>query len=119
MKKTLLALSIMIILTSGVAFAATYKGTMTIGGSGDNPELSMGLSNEVRATYAEDGGGDPAQWYTIATYHIGGTRVFGTAQDITSIYYLDKDSGGEFEWTGMPADGTDSEVWSEDVWKRL
>ena len=84
--------------------------------------LVIGVSSQVRALYRIDSG-TQVQWYGIATYHLGGNNVYGTAQDITNIYKLSgdpgKQPGSEFDWSGMPADSTASSSWSSGVWVPL
>jgi hypothetical protein len=85
---------------------------------GTTSTTTVGLSNEVTARYINAGATKP-QWYAIGTYHLGGDKVFGTAQDMTNIYKQDKDPGSTFDWSGMPADDTASSEWSSGVWSAL
>ena len=126
MKKVILATAIFLLMTAP-AFAATtnggdQSGTFSAGWATGVDVLSCGLSNNVHAVYYTDGAtGTPAQWYAIGTYHIGGTEVYATAQDITSIYKLKagKTPGNTFSWTGMPTDSGSSNIWSSGVWEQL
>lgn len=129
MKKLFLVSALVLIMVSPV-FAASgdeMTNTFSVGGGQDSngdatQTLTCGLSNNVHAVYYTDGSTTaPSQWYSIGTYHIGGTEVYATAQDITSIYKLKagKVPGNTYEWTGMPEDSTASATWSSDVWKQL
>lgn len=95
-------------------------GTFTIGGTDSTDTMTSGLSSNVHAYYDNDGATSP-QWYVIGTYHIGGTEVFATAQDITALYKLanGKVPGDEFSWSGLPADASASSEWSGTVWQQL
>lgn len=103
----------------------TAEGTLTIGGGNDSTgaatdTISMGLSNNVSAVY-EDGDVTQTQWYAIATSHLGGTQVYGTAQDVTNLFKLtnEKTPGTAADFSGMPADNTASSDWSSGVWEAL
>lgn len=112
MKKT-------IIIALAIAFMATtsFAGSMTLGST---DPMTVGLSNEVTATYVAPGDAtSKPQWYAIGTYHAGGDKAYATAQDITNIYYQTKDPGEDVAWTGLPQDSASSNVWSADVWKAL
>lgn len=130
MKKIFLITALLMFVASSafaVGLGVDQTGTFTIGGSADSGGtatdlLTCGLSSNVHAYYNTDGtSAAPAQWYTIGTYHVGGTEVYATAQDITSLYKLDagKTPGDLFTWTGLPTDSGSSNVWSADVWKQL
>jgi hypothetical protein len=95
-------------------------GTFTIGGTDSTDTMTSGLSSNVHAYYDNDGA-TSTQWYVIGTYHIGGTEVFATAQDITALYKLanGKVPGDEFSWSGLPADASASSEWSGTVWQQL
>lgn len=125
MKKLFLVTAILLLMTAP-GFAATMgqdqSGTFSAGWATGVDTLSCGLSNNVHAVYYTDGtAAAPAQWYAIGTYHIGGTEVYATAQDITSIYKLKagKTPGNNFTWTGMPTDSGNSNIWSSGVWEQL
>lgn len=102
--------------------ATDTTGNLTIGGTDSTDTLTSGLSSNVHAYYNTDGvSGAAAQWYVIGTYHLGGTEVYATAQDITSLYKLDagKTPGALFTWSGLPTDSGTSNIWSGDVWTQL
>ena len=85
------------------------------------PTLTMGLSTKVHARYVTSD--TPAQWYTIGTYHEGGTKVYATAQDVTKI--LQKSLYGSCEgnestaFTGLPTQSQSESQWSGGVWNAL
>ena len=122
MKKVLVISALMLFVASS-AFAAQVSssgGSLTIGGKDGTKELSMGLSSNVSAVY-ENGGADTPQWYAIATSHLGGKQVYGTAQDVTNLYKLkqEKTPGVAATFDGMPADSTASSDWSSGLWEKL
>jgi hypothetical protein len=98
-------------------------GTFTIGGTDSTDTMTSGLSSNVHAYYNTDGvSGTAAQWYVIGTYHLGGTEVYATAQDITALYKLSagKEPGSTLSsWSGLPTDSSTSNIWSGDVWEKL
>ena len=121
-KIKLLVLITMFLMFASFSYAdqVTATGTMTIGGNGTTDTITMGLSNNVTAVY-EDGDVVNTQWYAIATSHLGGTQVYGTAQDVTNLYKLttEKSPGTVATFTGMPANNTSSADWSTGVWEAL
>jgi hypothetical protein len=127
MKKILLITALLLFVASS-AFAGIGDdsvGSLSIGGGTTaagvvSDVLTCGLSSNVHAIYDNDGVAS-TQWYVIGTYHLGGTQVYATAQDITSLYRLDagKVPGDVFEWSGLPEDGASSNVWSSAVWVQL
>jgi hypothetical protein len=120
MKKIFLVTALLLLMTVPAFADEGSTGTLTMG-SGDNA-LDCGLSSNVYATYGTDGSASaPSQWYVIGTYHVGGTMVYATAQDITALYKLKagKTPGNKFTWTGLPSDSEDSNVWSYTVWEQL
>lgn len=125
MKKIFLATALLLLMTLPAfaeGLATDQTGNLTIGGSDSTDTLTSGLSSNVHAYYNTDGvAGAAAQWYVIGTYHLGGTDVYATAQDITSLYKLDagKIPGSLFTWSGLPTDSSASNVWSQDVWVQL
>ena len=137
MMKKILFVALLVMAMVSPSFAAStgigadQTGTMTIGGgakndgTGDTDTLAMGLSSNVHGYYDTDGtSAAPAQWYVIGTYHLGGNNVYGTAQDITSLYKLADDDaktpGELYTWgSGLPADSGDSNTWSGTVWEKL
>ena len=127
MKKVLYILVFVLFVTTPV-FAEDYSNlnsgsfttNFTLGGTTDET-LTVGMSNEVRGLYRIESGATQPQWFAIATYHIGGNNVYGTAQDITNIFKLTdgKEPGSEFTWSGLPEDSTASNEWSSGVWEAL
>ncbi len=124
-KLTLIALVVLFAATGAYADQKTFNGTVTIGGGTEtdgtaSDTLSMGLSSNVTAMY-EDSDSTQTQWYAIATAHQGGTEIYATAQDVTSIYKLvaGKTPGDAPDFEGIPSTSTDSTVWSEGAWKAL
>jgi hypothetical protein len=130
--KKILSITVALLLMSSSAFAlgqgVDQLGTFSVGGTNTGnpslpaPTLSCGLSSKVHAIYYTDGTGPaPAQWYSIGTYHLGGTDVYATAQDITGLYKLrlGKVPGNLFEWAGMPEDSTASATWSAGLWTAM
>jgi hypothetical protein len=116
MKKIVfIALAMMMVAPYAFADNTSTSTNFTLGSTS---KLTVGLSNEVTARYI-NGGATKPQWYAIGTYHVGGDKVFGTAQDITNIYKQEKDPGEDFTWTGMPADSSASSSWSASVWSAL
>ena len=83
------------------------------------PTLTMGLSTKVHARYVTSD--TPAQWYTIGTYHEGGTKVYATAQDVTKIYKKSYTVGEDAAtaFTGLPTEGQSESQWSGGVWNAL
>ncbi|HEX9778710.1 MAG TPA: hypothetical protein VGA63_11235 [Geopsychrobacteraceae bacterium] len=77
-------------------------------------ELSLDFSPKVMAMYGDDGVTGAVQWYVIATYHIGGTKTYATAQNITSIYKADD----TLDFTDVILTEASVEAWSGDVWSR-
>ncbi len=62
--------------------------------------LDIAVSPGVMAFYEDDGAtAGEAQWFTIATLHQGGTRVFATAQNSTSTYNQDVDTSVAVTYT--------------------
>ena len=123
MKKiTVFVLATMFLMFASFSFAdqVIATGTLTIGGGGGSDTVTMGLSNNVTAMY-EDGDVVKTQWYAIATSHLGGTQIYGTAQDVTNLYKLvdEKSPGVVATFTGIPADSTASSDWSTGVWEAL
>lgn len=126
MKKVfVITLTLLLMVSTSFALTDPVTGTLTVGGSADaagdaTDTLAMGLSANVSAVY-EDGGAVQTQWYAIATSHLGGKQVYGTAQDVTALYKLanDKVPGTPADFAGMPADATASSSWSSGVWKQL
>jgi hypothetical protein len=121
MKKiyVLVAVVLMMATSSFAAQVPSSGGSLSLG-TGTNPKLSMGLSSNVSAVY-EDGGAIKPQWYAIATSHLGGKQVYGTAQDVTNLYKLadEKTPGVAATFDGMPADSTASSSWSSGVWVKM
>jgi hypothetical protein len=122
MKKILIITSVLLLIASaGFADQVTSTGgSLAIGGGDSTDTLSMGLSSNVSAVY-EDGDVTKTQWYAIATSHLGGKQVYGTAQDVTNLYKLatEKTPGDAADWTGMPTNNTSSNEWSSGVWVKL
>jgi len=122
MKKIFL-ITVMLLVICAPAFAAIgvdSTGTLSVGGTDTTDTLTCGLSSQVHAIYDTDGvAGTPAQWFVIGTYHVGGTQVYATAQDITNIWHQDKIPGKAFVWSGLPEDSAASNEWSGDVWEQL
>jgi hypothetical protein len=126
--KKILIIAALLLFVSAPSFAeigADSTGNLTIGGGTtaagvESDTLTCGLSSNVHAYYDNDGA-TSTQWYVIGTYHIGGTEVFATAQDITALYKLanGKVPGDEFSWSGLPADASASSEWSGTVWQQL
>ena len=55
--------------------------------------LEIAVSPGVMAYYLDDGATTgEAQWFTIATLHQGGTKVYATAQNSTSTYSQEVDT---------------------------
>lgn len=122
MKKIFLIAALLLIMTvpAIAAVGVEATGNLSIGGTDTTDVLTCGLSSNVYALYDNDGA-TRTQWYVIGTYHLGGTEVYATAQDITSLYKLTdgKNPGDQFTWTGLPADSSASSSWSGDVWEQL
>ncbi len=124
MKKVLtITAALLLLASSGFAAQVDSVGSdLTIGGGGTpaTKTMSSGLSSNVSAVY-ENGGATKPQWYAIATSHLGGKQVYGTAQDVTSLYKLavEKTPGVAANFEGMPEDSTASSSWSTGVWKKL
>ncbi len=129
MKKIALILCVLMLTATGAFATQQYfsTGSVSVGGGtetdGDTADMmNCGLSANVTAMY-EDSDTTQTQWYAIGTFHTGGTEVYATAQDVTSIYKLDAGKQpGSSETTlfnGIPAASDESTVWSEGAWTSL
>ena len=127
MKKTYCVFTLFAaLLFASTSFAAISAGTAVDSTAGElqlvpasGPTLTMGLSTKVHARYLTSSA--PAQWYTIGTFHEGGTKVYATAQDVTKIYKkaytVGEDNDAAF--TGLPTEGQSESAWSGGVWNAL
>lgn len=122
MKKALVITSVLLLLasTSFATQVASVNGSLTIGGTAGSPTMLSGLSSNVSAVY-EPGASVKTQWYAIATSHLGGKQVYGTAQDVTALYKLveEKTPGEAATFEGMPTDTGSSATWSSGTWTKL
>jgi hypothetical protein len=77
---------------SSLAFSATYSNTADGNGAGTtiavdgDQALTFTFSPSVAGQYATTATSGNEQWYSVATFHAGGTRFFGSASDQTSVY---------------------------------
>jgi len=125
MKKVFIIASVVLMVasTSFATQVTSSGGSLAIGGSDATAipvTLTMGLSSNVKAVY-ENGGGTKPQWYAIATSHLGGKQVYGTAQDITNLYKLavEKTPGTEATFSDMPTGPGMSSTWSSGTWVKM
>jgi len=96
----------------------TAQFTITDGGT-DKQDLTFGLSPKVVAKYVNPGTSDATgQWYSVGTVHPGGTKAFGTTQDLNNMYIKAYKTGTEITDTilDIPATKTSADAWN-DNWK--
>ena len=90
-------------------------GTLTV--DADIP-LNLNFSPSVAGQYATDGTDADEQWYTVATYHSGGTIFYGSGSDQTSVFKRTRGTNQAFsdavvpEVQALDADGN-PEPWVE------
>ena len=124
MKKILISLVVISLLAIGGN--ALAKGTTNIAAGGNatlaldadaNKNVEVQMSPQVVGQYNpnESDAAGSVQWYSIATYHTGGTKTYGTASNVTSIYYTEDQLG----FSGIPTTKASASVWSSDLgWSR-
>lgn len=109
MKKIKITLFVMVLMigTTGMAFAAVQTGTgptaLTVGSTSTT---SITPSSNVMITY-----NGVVQSYGISSQHLNGTRIFGSGSGSASLYYKTKttgtntaeDPGSTFSTTGWTA----------------
>ena len=89
--------------------------TLTDSGS-DTDDLTFGLSPNVVARYINPGTSDATgQWYSIGTVHSGGTKAFGTTQDLNNMYIKDYATGTAITnaIVDIPANSVSANAWNE------
>ncbi len=126
MKKTICFLSVLMFAFSFPAFAALdvmstdnsnteAQFTLTDTGS-DTQDLEFGLSPKVVARYINPGTSDATgQWYSIGTVHSGGTKAFGTTQDLNNMYIKEYETGTAIDDAilDIPGNSVSADAWND------
>ena len=87
--------------------------TLTDTGS-DAQDITFGLSPNVVARYINPGTTDATgQWYSIGTVHSGGTKAFGTTQDLNNMYIKDYNTGTDIttDILNIPPNSVSADAW--------
>lgn len=130
MKTTIKILSLLLFVMfalSANAFAAVIDSSggeldlFVVGTSVDTNDGAdaIGLSPKVVAKYKSDGtDSTDTQWYSIATIHPGGNKVYGTAQNINNVYSQDHATGSDVDASldKIPASANSASDWSTNNW---
>ena len=114
MKKTMILIAAILLVTSGQAFAAWTDAkkespdTAITCGTGTNT-VTVPLSPRVEAYY--DGSGIA---YVIGSRNVQGTRTFGTSHDFTGVLYTDGVTDADASFPALPTTTGAKTVWDSD-----
>lgn len=119
MKKIFMIVLLISISFSGVAFAENNESTpgrsFTVN-DGQVPanELTFNFSPGVVGEYNADGLENNRQWYSIGTYHGGGTNFYATTSGVTAIFRKPRTTDEKLADAGVPKkealqEGTDAQ----------
>ncbi len=118
---------VLTLLLAIVGFSSTVSaenvfesGEIAIGTHANAQDLTIGLSPKVTAKYVNAGTTDStAQWFSIATAHPGGSRIYGTAQNLNNIYTKDFTTGTALTTTvlDIPTSANSASDWSDNGWE--
>ncbi|MDT8420980.1 MAG: hypothetical protein RQ754_11160 [Desulfuromonadales bacterium] len=131
MKRTFQMIVVMLVLGFCTnAFAVITTASDNEASPGESIELTDGtntlllnFSPSVIGRYISDSAGTAGniQWFAGSTYHVGGTTIYASSSDATSLYKQDRIATnvfGDFTFPTQPeaiaADGTKTPA--EDVW---
>jgi len=77
--------------------------SLTVTDGATAPEtLTFKFSPSVVGQYLSDGATDNEQWFSICTYHAGGTNFYGTSSSDTLIYKKSRATGETLDDAGIP-----------------
>jgi len=119
MKKIFMLVLLVSISFSGVAFAVNNEdnpGRSFTVNDGQDPanELTFNFSPGVVGEYNADGTVNNRQWYSMATYHGGGTNFYGTTSGVTAIYRKSRTTDEKLAQAGVPKTEEDQEGEDDD-----
>ena len=92
MKKIAILTALFVAISCGSAFATYVAGTVTKTG------FEVQLSNKVSMDYNPQASG---LGYTVASYHLSGTKTFGSSSGDSKIFWIDG-VGSDATGTGAP-----------------
>jgi len=87
---------------------------LTDGATTDPATLALNFSPSVAGQYTTEGATDNEQWYSIGTYHAGGSLVYATSSQQTSIWKASRETNETFTDSAIPA--TEDNSNSESQW---
>lgn len=88
MKKIFIFSCLFLLLLNTVASAANTTNAAA-GSALELADVTIGVSPGVFAYYSDDANTGNVQWWSIATAHQGGTRIYGAAQNNSGTFYID------------------------------